>query len=155
MKFKNKIILFFSIVLFFIIGLIYDINYRTLTRTIIYKIANYNLEYYGGKEIRFFVPDLGFILTLIPIGLYIILRVSKFKKNSLIPILILPFLLISFYLFFCFSETQIIKYTTEIDNNNVYHYHHSNVNYRLIAFFNIISSLLLNYFTLSILKGFI
>lgn len=153
MKAKNKIILLFSIILFFLIGLIYDSNYRTLTRTVIYKIANYDLQYYGAKEIRFFVPDLGFILTLIPIGLYIILKISDFKKNF-IPILILPFLLILFYLFFCFSESQIIKYTTEIDNNSIYHYHHSNVNYRLIAIFTIISSLISDYFSLNIIKKF-
>jgi hypothetical protein len=149
---KNKIILLLSIILFFIIGLIYDSNYRTLTRTVIYKIANYDLQYYGAKEIRFFVPDLGFILTLIPIGLYIILKISDFKKNF-ISILILPFLLILFYLFFCFSESQII-YATEIDNNSIYHYHYSNVNYRLIAIFSIISSLISDYFSLNIIKRF-
>ncbi len=56
------------IILFFIIGLFYDIEYRNLTRIIIYKIANYDLKFYGTKEFRFFIPDFGFILTLIPIG---------------------------------------------------------------------------------------
>ncbi|OXA80345.1 hypothetical protein SAMN05444397_102108 [Flavobacterium aquidurense] len=154
MKFKNKIILLFSIILFFLIGIIYDINYRTLTRTIIYKVANYDLQYYGGKEIRLFVPDLGFILTLIPIGLAIILSVSNFKKYRFIPILIFPFFLISFYLFFCFLESQIIKYTTAIDKNSIYHYHHSNVNYKLIAISTIISSLILDHFGFNIIKKF-
>ena len=152
MKLKDITVLIIVIILFFLAGLIYDVQYRTLTRTIVYKLANYNLEFYGAKQFRFFVPDLGFILTLIPIGLCLILKFQNFNKSTFIAILILPFLLILFYLFFCFSESQIIKYTTVIDSNNIYNYHHSNVNYRLIAIFSIVSSLIIEYLFLKIIK---
>ncbi|WP_337966599.1 hypothetical protein [uncultured Flavobacterium sp.] len=148
MKFKGIIILFVSIILFFFIGLLQDIEYRTLTRTLISKIANYDLEYYGGKEFRLFVPDLGFILTLIPIGLYIISRSQKQKRNNFLSILIFSALLVLFYFFYCFIESQIIKYTASADIKNTYYYHHQNVNYRLIALFSIISSQILDYFIL-------
>ncbi|WP_140511288.1 hypothetical protein [Flavobacterium pectinovorum] len=146
MKFKSIIILFVSIILFFLIGLLYDMPYRTLTRTLILKIANYDLSYYGAKQIRLFIPDLGFILTLIPIGLFIISKSQKQKRNDLLSILIFPGLVVLFYLFYCFSESQIIKYTTTVDKD--IYYHHQNVNYRLIALFSIISSQILNYFIL-------
>ncbi|TPG34087.1 hypothetical protein EAH81_23070 [Flavobacterium pectinovorum] len=120
--------------------------YRTLTRTLILKIANYDLSYYGAKQIRLFIPDLGFILTLIPIGLFIISKSQKQKRNDLLSILIFPGLVVLFYLFYCFSESQIIKYTTTVDKD--IYYHHQNVNYRLIALFSIISSQILNYFIL-------
>ncbi|RKR11826.1 hypothetical protein C8C83_3575 [Flavobacterium sp. 90] len=148
MKFKSIIILFVSIILFFLIGLFYDIQYRTLTRTLILKIANYDLEYYGAKQIRFFVPDLGFILTLIPIGLYITSKLQKQKRNNLVSLLVFSVLLVLFYLFYCFVESQIIKYTTSADIKNMYYYHYQNVNYQLIALFSIISSQILNYFIL-------
>lgn len=152
MKIKDIAILISLIIFFFLVGLFYDIQYRTLTRTIIYYLANYNLEFYGAKQIRFFVPDLGFILILIPIGYYVLLRFQNFNKSSFMTILILPFLLILFYLFFRFLECQIIKYTTVIDNNTIYNYHHLNVNYRLIAVFSIISSLFMEYLFLKLLK---
>ena len=79
MKLKDIAILISLIIFFFLVGLLYDVEYRTLTRTIVCNLANYNLEFYGAKEFRFFVHDLGIILTLIPIGLYVIL---KFQHNK-------------------------------------------------------------------------
>lgn len=148
MKFKSIVILFFSIIGFFLIGLLNNVQYRTLTQTLILKIANYDFSYYGAKQFSFFAPDLGFILTLIPIGLYIVLKSQKSKRNILISILIFSCLLVLFYIFYCFSESQIIKYTTTATIKNIYNYHHQNVNYRLIALFSIISSQILNYFIL-------
>ncbi|KIO51404.1 hypothetical protein IW18_17290 [Flavobacterium hibernum] len=106
------------------------------------------MRYYGGKEIRFFVLDLGFILTVVPTGLYIISKSQKQKRISLYSILIFSGLLVSFYLFYCFLESQIIKYTTPVNIKNIYYFHHQNVNYLLIALFSIISSQILNYFIL-------
>jgi len=148
MKYKSIIVLFVSIILFFLFGLLYDIQYRSLTRILISEFSNYDLRYYGGKEIRFFVPDLGFILTVVPTGLYIISKSQKQKRMSLYSILIFPGLLVSFYLFYCFLESQIIKYTTPVNIKNIYYFHHQNVNYLLIALFSIISSQILNYFIL-------
>lgn len=148
MKFKSIVILFFSIIGFFLIGLLYNVQYKTLTQTLILKIANYDLSYYGAKQFSFFVPDLGFILTLIPIGLYIVLKSQKSKRNIFISILFFSCLLVLFYIFYCFSESQIIKYTTTASIKNIYYYHHQNVNYRLIALLSIISSQILNYFIL-------
>lgn len=135
------------------IGLFFDIEYRTLTRTIIYKLSNYNLEYYGAKQFRFFVPDIGFILTLIPIGLFFTTKFLKLKEISFISILVYAGFLIVFYLLFCFLESQIIKYTTVIDNKGIYNYHHINVNYRLIATFSIVFSLSINFLIFKILKN--
>lgn len=139
-------------ILFFLIGLFYDVEYRTLTRALIFKMANYDLKFYGGKEIRFFIPDFGFILSMIPIGFYTIYKFQKSKNISFVSILIYIVLLLLFYLTFSFLESQVIKYTAVIDNKNIYHYHHSNVNYRLIAIFSIVFSLSLNFVVLNILK---
>lgn len=152
MKNRDIIILIIFIILFFLIGLFYDIEYRTLTRTLIFKMANYDLKFYGGKEIRFFIPDLGFILTLIPIGFYSISKIPKSKNISFVSILIYIVLLLLFYLTFSFLESQIIKYTSAIDTKNIYHYHHNNINYRLIAIFSIVFSLSVNFVVLNILK---
>lgn len=139
--------------MFFLIGLFYDTEYRILTRTIVYKIANYDLEFYGAKEFRFFIPDFGFILTLIPIGFYIINNLQKSIKPNFISVLTFTFLLILFYFFYCYLESQIIKHTTLVDSKNIYYYHHSNVNYRLIAFLSIVSSLILVCFLLNFKKN--
>jgi len=152
MKFKNSLILVSSIIVFFLIGLFYDMQYRILTRTIVYKLSNYNLDYYGGKEFRFFVPDLGFILTLVPLGLFFTIKHLKSKKTGFISVLAFIVFLLLFYLIFCFLESQIIKYTTVIDSKGIYHYHYSNLNYRLIAFFSIVFSLSTNFLIFKILK---
>ena len=148
MKYKSLIILFVSIIVFFLIGLLYDIQYRSLTRIVISEFSNYDLKYYGAKEIRFLVPDLGFIIALIPIGLYFISKSQKKKKKNLLSILTFSGLLILFYLFYCFLESQIIKHTTPVNIKNIYYFHHQNVNYLLIALFSIISSQILSYFIL-------
>ncbi len=153
MKFKNILILLVFIILFFIIGLFYDTEYRILTRTLVSQIANYDLRFYGGKEFRFFIPDFGFILTLIPIGFYIITKFKNSVKTTFISVLFFISLLILYYFFFCYLESQIIKYTTVADNKNIYYYHHSNVNYRLIAFSSIVASLISEYFLLYIRKN--
>ncbi len=137
---------------FFLIGLFYDIEYRSMTRTLISNIADYNLEFYGAKQFRFFVPDFGFILTLIPLGIFIINKRQKLNRNPFFTIAVFSIFFFLYYFISCFIESEIIKYTTTINMGNTYRYHHSNINYRLIVLCSIIASLLSYNIFLSISK---
>ena len=81
---KLKLIsLVIIVILTFIIGARYELDYRILTRRTVKYFANYQLGFYGGKYFRIFETGIAFILTLIPIGFYFISRkVSSLKKNN-------------------------------------------------------------------------
>tara|TARA_R110001606_G_scaffold398817_1_gene579076 strand:+ start:1375 stop:1878 length:504 start_codon:yes stop_codon:yes gene_type:complete len=140
---KLKLIsLIIIVILTFIIGMRYELDYRILTRRTVKYFANYQLGFYGGKDFRIFETDIAFILTLIPIGFYFTSRkVSSLKKIiglNLVYLILIPL----FYCLYCFLESQFIKITitNPIMNDGVLKYHQNNVNYRMILFFTIIST---------------
>ena len=143
LKGKLKLILLILIVILtFIIGMLYELDYRILTRETVKYLANFKLEFYGGKDFRFFETDIAFILTLIPIGFYFTSRkVSSLKKIiglNLIYLILIP----AFYCLFCFLESQFIKITitNPIIDDGILKYHLNNVNYKMILFLTIIST---------------
>ena len=122
----------------------YELDYRILTRRIVKYFADYELGFYGGKDFRLFETDIAFILTLIPIGFYLTSRkVSSLKKIiglNLVYLILIPL----FYCLYCFLESQFIKITitNPIMNDGVFKYHQNNVNYRMILFLTILSTLI-------------
>ena len=143
LKEKRKLILLIlTVILTFIIGFWIGLDYRILTRITIKYFANYELEFYGGKDFRIFETDIAFILTLIPIGFYFTSRkVSSVKKTlwlNLVYLILVPL----FYCLYCFIESQFIKITNTLSivDNGILKYHHNNVNYRMILFLTIIST---------------
>ena len=141
-KNRKLIILVFIVILTFIFGMQYELDYRILTRRTVKYFANYELGFYGGKDFRLFETDIAFILTLIPIGFYFTSRkVSSFTKIiglNLVYLILIP----AFYCLFCYLESQFIKITitNPIMNDEVLKYHQNNVNYRMIIFLTIIST---------------
>lgn len=74
---KQKLIIpTIIVILTFIIGILYELDYRILTRRVVKLFADNKLEFYGGKDFRIFETDIAFILTLIPIGFYLTARKS-------------------------------------------------------------------------------
>ena len=143
LKEKRKLILLIlTVILTFIVGFWLELDYRILTRITIKYFANYELEFYGGKDFRIFETDIAFILTLIPIGFYFTSRkVSSVKKIlwlNLVYIILVPL----FYSLYCFIESQFIKITNTLSivDNGILKYHHNNVNYRMILLLTIIST---------------
>lgn len=141
----NLLVLILSIILIFIIGVIYEIDYRILTRKSIRFFSNHEIDYYGGKEFRFFVTDSAAILALIPICLYTLIKdlallTTKFKITLLFLITI-PF----FYCLYCYTEVQLIKMTVTNPTyiNGSLMYHSNNIDYRGILFFTIVSAFLM------------
>ncbi len=139
---RKLIILIFIIILTFIFGMRYELDYRILTRRTVKYLANYELGFYGGKDFRLFETDIAFILTLIPIGIYFTSRkvssLTKIIGLNLVYLISIP----TFYCLFCYLESQFIKttITNPIINNGVLKYHQNNVNYRMILFLSIIST---------------
>ncbi len=139
---RKLILLILTIVLTFIIGVWFELDYRILTRSTVKYLADYKLEFYGGKEFRIFETDIAFILTLIPIGFYFTSRkVSSLKKIiglNLIYLILIPI----FYCLFCYLESQFIDITmtNPIMSDGILKYHQNNVNYRMILFLTIIST---------------
>jgi hypothetical protein len=142
LKRKRKLILLFVLIITFIFGMRYELDYRILTRRTVKYFADYELGFYGGKDFRFFETDIAFILTLIPIGFYLTSRkgssVKKIIGLNLIYLTIIP----TFYCLYCFLESQFIKITitNPIMNDGILKYHQNNVNYRMILFLTIIST---------------
>lgn len=144
MRIKNRklISLIIIVILTFIIGMRYELDYRILTRRAVKYFADYEFGFYGGKDFRIFETDIAFILTLIPIGFYFTFRkISSVKKIlwlNLVYLILIPI----FYCLFCYLESQFINITvTEpIMNDGIIKYHQNNVNYRMILFFTIIST---------------
>ncbi len=139
---RKLILLILTVVLTFIIGVWFELDYRILTRRTLKYLADYKLEFYGGKEFRIFETDIAFILTLIPIGFYFTSRkVSSLKKIiglNLIYLILIPI----FYCLFCYLESQFIDITmtNPIMSDGILKYHQNNVNYRMILFLTIIST---------------
>ncbi len=152
-KNRKLIILILIVILTFIFGMRYELDYRILTRRTVKYFADYKLEFYGGKDFRFFETDIAFILTLIPIGFYFTSRkVSSLKKLiglNLVYLILIP----TFYCLFCFLESQFINITitNPIMNDGILKYHQNNVNYRMILFLTIssifISGIIINKIT--------
>ena len=143
LKKKRKLILFIlSVILIFIIGMKYEMDYRILTRNLVKYFANYKLEFYGGKEFRLFESDIAFILTLIPIGFYFISRkvssIMKMLSLNLLYLILVPL----FFCFYCFIESIYLNIiiTQPRIKGKIIHFHFNNVNYRLILFLTIIST---------------
>lgn len=146
LKRKRKLILLILIVILtFIFGIRYELDYRILTRKAVKYFANYELEFYGGKDFRLFETDIAFILTLIPIAFFFttwkISSTMKIIELILMHLLSIPI----FYCVFCFVESQFIDITitNPIINDGIVQYHQNNVNYRLILFLTIISSFII------------
>ncbi|WP_291134356.1 hypothetical protein, partial [Flavobacterium sp. UBA7663] len=141
-KKQNLLILSLSIITFFVIGFLYEIDYRILTRSSVKYFASFKIEYYGGKGFRIFETDIAFILTLIPISFFIL---SK-NLTSLIKKLILAMIylvgIIGFYCFYCYLESEFISITSKLGayRNGNFMYHSNNINYRGILFSTIIST---------------
>ncbi|MGB3606950.1 hypothetical protein [Psychroserpens sp.] len=140
---KQKLIsLIIIVILTFIIGMKYEMDYRNLTRNLVKYFANYKLDFYGGKEFRLFETDIAFILTLIPFGFYFTyLKINSLKK---ILSLILFYLILVplFFCFYCFIESiylNIIITQPRIEGE-IINFHFNNVNYRMILFLTIIST---------------
>ncbi len=104
--------------------------------------ADYEIGFYGGKDLRILETDIAFILTLIPIGFFITSRNVTSLKNRLILNLVYVTQIIIFYCLFCFIESQFIKYTVDqpLIVNGILKYHMNNVNYRTILLLTIIST---------------
>ena len=143
LKRKRKLILLILIVILtFIIGMRYELDYRILTRKTVKYLANYKLGFYGGKDFRIFETDIAFILTLIPIGFYFTSRkVESLKKIiglNLVYLILIP----TFYCIYCFLESKFIEITVTnpIINDGTLKYHQNNVNYKMILFLTIIST---------------
>ena len=146
LKGKRKLILLILIIILtFIIGIRYELDYRILTRKTVKYLANYKLGFYGGKDFRFFETDIAFILTLIPIGFYFTLRKVESLKNIIGLNLVYLILIPTFYCLYCFLESQFIEITitNPIMNNGILKYHQNNVNYRMILFLTIISTFII------------
>jgi hypothetical protein len=140
---KLKLIsLIIIIIPIFIFGMRYELDYRILTRKTITYFANYELEFYGGKDFRLFGTDFAYILTLLPIGFYFISRkVSSLNKIiglNLVYMILIPI----FYCLYCFLESQFIKMsiTNPIMKDGIFQYDLNNVNYRMIIFSTIITT---------------
>jgi hypothetical protein len=143
LKGKRKLILLILIVILtFIVGMRYELDYRILTRRTVKYLADYKLGFYGGKDFRFFETDIAFILTLIPIGFYFtsrkVISLKKIIGLNLVYLILIPI----FYCLYCFLESQFIKttITNPIMNDGILKYHQNNVNYRIILFLTIIST---------------
>ena len=141
-KKRKLIILILIVILTFIFGMRYELDYRILTRKAVKYFANYELGFYGGKDFRVFETDIAFILTLIPIGFYFTTRkinsINKILRLNLIYLILIPL----FYSFYCYLESQFINITitNPIMNDGILKYHQNNVNYRMILFLTIIST---------------
>ncbi len=140
---KLKLIsLIIIVILTFIIGMRYELDYRILTRRTVKYFTNYQLSFYGGKDFRIFETDIAFIMTLIPIGFYFTsLKINSLKKIiglNLVYLILIPL----FYCLYCFLESQFIKttITNPIINDGVLKYHQNNVNYKMILFLTILST---------------
>ena len=143
LKEKLKLILLILIVILtFIVGTKYELDYRILTRRTVKYLADYKLGFYGGKDFQIFETDIAFTLTLIPIGFYVTSRnISSLKKNIGLNLIYL-ILISTFYCLYCFLESQFIKITitNPITDDGILKYHQNNVNYRMILFLTIIST---------------
>ena len=143
LKEKRKLIfLIFIVLLTFIIGFWFELDYRILTRRSVKFFANYELGFYGGKDYRIFETDVAFILTLIPIGFYFTARNIISLKGRILLNLIYMISILIFYCLYCFLESQFIKITitAPIMDNGILKYHQNNVNYRIILILTILST---------------
>jgi len=141
-KNRNLLFLILSVILIFIIGVMYEADYRTLTRNSIKYFADYKLSFYGAKEFRIFETDIAFILTLIPISFFVLTKnLASFVLKVRFAIfygICIP----AFYCLYCFLESEFIKITITLPDyvNGALMYHSNNINYRLILFATIIST---------------
>jgi len=145
LKEKRKLILLiFTVILTFTIGFWLELDYRIITRRSVKYFADYKLGFYGGKDFRIFETHIAFILTLIPIGFYFTTRKVNSLKSKLILNLIYIILIPIFYCFYSFIESQYIKFTitNPIMNDGILKYHLNNVNYRMILFMTITSTVI-------------
>jgi len=139
---KRFLVLVASILFTFILGTWLELDYRILTRRAIIFFADYELGFYPGKDFRILETDIAFILTLLPIGLFFIVRKLDSSVNTIGFIGAYIFFIAIFYCFFCYAESQYIKYTvtTPTFDNGALKYHLRNVNYRSILFLTLLSS---------------
>ena len=151
----NLLVLILSVILIFIIGVIYEIDYRVLTRKSLKYFSEVKIDFYGGKDFRIFETDIAFILTLIPISFFVITKklpliATKIKLATLFLIS-----LVGFYCFYCFIESCFIGITitrpTYVDGALMYH--SNNVNYRLILFLTIVSAFIVCLISRKLIKA--
>jgi hypothetical protein len=143
LKEKSKLILLIIIVILtFVFGVRYELDYRILTRQTIHYLADYKLGFYGGKDFRIFETDIAFILTILPIGFYLTARKINSVKRIIVLNVAYLLLIPLYYGLFCYLESQFIKITVTdpLLQDGVLKYHQNNVNYRLILFFTILST---------------
>ena len=142
---KNRIeflILILSVIIIFIIGVTYEIDYRILTRKSIKYFSETKIDYYGGKDFRIFETNIAFILTLIPISIFILTRKLALLKTRIKLFTIFLTCIATFYCLFCYLESCIIGITIARPNyiDGVLMYHRNNVNYCGILFLTIVSA---------------
>lgn len=154
-KTSSLIILIFVVLATFTLGVVYEIDYRILTRKTVVHFANYKLGFYGGKDFRIFETDIAFILTLIPIGFYFLIRQLNSVKKIIFLFFIYLILISVFYCFYCYLESIFIEITitNPITDDEILKYHENNLNYRMILLLSIISTFTISYlFKLTINK---
>ncbi|HAR72314.1 hypothetical protein ACTS9T_15845 [Empedobacter falsenii] len=141
MKKKNHInllVLILSITLFFVIGVLFDLDYRILTRKSIEYLSVFKIGYYGGKEFWILSTNVALILTLIPISFFVLSR--KLAKLKLAIFYVIS--IVCFYCFYCYLESEFIRITVTNPtyDNGALMYHSNNINYNKILIATIIST---------------
>ena len=98
---KRFLVLVATIILTFILGVWLELDYRILTRRTVIFFADYELGFYGGKDFRILETDIAFVLTLLPIGLFFIVRKLDSTVNTNVFIGAYIFFISVFYCVFC------------------------------------------------------
>lgn len=148
------LILILSVIVIFILGVLYEIDYRILTRQSIKYFSKVKIDYYGGKDLRIFETDIAFILTLIPITFYIISRKLALLSTKIMLAFLYFIGLVGFYCFYCYLESCFIGITISNPTyiKGVLMYHHGNVDYSTILLLTIISTFIISLLTKMIIR---
>ncbi len=138
----------------FIIGFTYEQDYRILTRNSIKYFAKFKIDYYGGKGYRIFETDIAFILTLIPITFFILVRKLNSLGTKLRFAILYLISIVSFYCLYCYMESEFIAITSTLGayRNGVFMYHSNNINYRGILLSTIISTFVIGIIAKKLIK---
>lgn len=138
----NLVFLILSIILIFIIGVLYEIDYRILTRKSVKYFSKVKIDFYGGKDFRIFETDIAYILTLIPISLFLLTRKLTLLSTKIKYTMLFIISIVSFYCLYTYGESCIIGITIDLPTyiNGTLMYNYNNVDYKGILFLTIVSS---------------
>lgn len=150
----NLLVLLLSVILIFIIGVLYELDYRILTRKSVKYFSNIKIDFYGSKDFRFFETDIAFILTLIPISLFLITRKLTSLSTKVKLAILFLISIVCFYCLYSYGESCIIGITIDLPTyiNGTLMYNYNNVDYEGILFLTIISSFLVALLAKKIIK---